>query len=63
MPEDLERKRPEEPKEKIVVQATDADTILSCLAGNQKMSRKELSEAYKAALLMPLALRVVRSSA
>jgi hypothetical protein len=43
------KKEPEEPKEKIVVQATDADTILSCLADNQKMSRKELSEAYKEA--------------
>ena len=42
------KKEPEEPKEKIVVQATDTDTILSCLAGNQKMSRKEFNEAYKA---------------
>jgi len=40
----------DEPKEKIVVQSSDADTILSCLAGNEKMSRKEFSNAYKTAV-------------
>jgi hypothetical protein len=40
----------DQPKEKIVVQPTDADTILACLVGNEKMSRKEFSNAYKTAL-------------
>ena len=43
------RKAADQPKEKIVVQATDADTILSCLAGEQKMSRQAFNGAYKTA--------------
>ena len=39
----------DQPKETIVIQATDTDTILSCVAGNRKMSRKEFNGAYKAA--------------
>jgi translation initiation factor 2B subunit (eIF-2B alpha/beta/delta family) len=39
----------DQPKEKIVVQATDADTILSCLSGEQKMSRQAFNGAYKTA--------------
>jgi len=41
----------DQPKEKIVVQATDTDTTLSCLAENEKMSRKEFNSAYKTALV------------
>jgi uncharacterized protein YceK len=43
------RKTVDQPKETIVVQATDADTILSCLAGEQKMSRQAFNVAYKMA--------------
>jgi len=39
----------EQPKEKIVVQAAASDTILSCFAGNEKMSRKQFIAAYKTA--------------
>jgi hypothetical protein len=40
---------PDQPKEKIVVQATDTETILSCLAGNQRLSHREFNNAYKTA--------------
>lgn len=43
------KKAPDQPKETVVVQTTDADTILSCVAGNRKMTRKEFNGAYKAA--------------
>jgi hypothetical protein len=39
----------DQPKEKIVMQASNAESLLSCLAGNQKMSRQEFAAAYKAA--------------
>jgi hypothetical protein len=38
---------PDQPKEAIVDQAGEADAILSCLAGNRKMSRKDFNIAYK----------------
>lgn len=39
----------DQPKERIVMQASETETILACLAGNQKMSRQTFSSAYKAA--------------
>lgn len=39
----------EQPKERIVMQASETETILACLAGNQKMSRQAFSSAYKTA--------------
>lgn len=39
----------DQPKERIVMQASETETILACLAGNQKMSRQTFSNAYKAA--------------
>jgi len=43
-------KEADHPKETVVERATDADAVLSCLAGNEKMSRKEFNRAYKTAL-------------
>lgn len=39
----------DQPKERIVMQASETETILACLAGNQKMSRQAYAAAYKAA--------------
>lgn len=40
----------EPPKEKIVVQATETDAILACVAGKERYSRKTFNSAFKAAL-------------
>lgn len=40
----------EQPKERLVVQVSDADTILMCLASQEKLSRKEFAEMYKTAV-------------
>jgi len=37
----------DQPKEPVVYCPTDANTILSCLAANQKLSRKEFKAEYK----------------
>jgi outer membrane murein-binding lipoprotein Lpp len=40
----------EQPKERLVVQVSDADTILMCLASQEKLSRKEFAGMYKTAV-------------
>ncbi len=39
----------EQPKERIVMQDSETETILACLGGNQKMSRQAFNSAYKTA--------------
>jgi len=39
----------DQPTERIVMQASETETILACLAGNQKMSRQAFAGAYKTA--------------
>lgn len=40
----------EQPKERLVIQVSDADTILMCLASQEKLSRKEFTGMYKTAV-------------
>ena len=40
----------EQPKERLVVQVSEADTVLLCLAGQEKLSRKEFARMYKTAV-------------
>lgn len=40
----------EQPKERLVVQVSDSDTILMCLASKDKLSRKEFAGMYKTAV-------------
>ena len=40
----------EQPKERLVVQVSEADTILMCLASQEKLTRKEFAGMYKTAV-------------
>lgn len=43
-------KKDEQPKERLVVQVSESDTILMCLGSNEKISRNEFAGMYKTAV-------------